>query len=424
MKIVLDTGPRAMPQGWRWGQVLQAPHRLGFLLAMVVLAASGLWWAAVQLDRVGAGLLPGYALSPSLVHAAVMAFGFMPLFFSGFLFTAGPRWLGVAAPGAREVQPPLLAQAGGWLLWLAGAHVHPWLALAGLALAAGGLAAVTLRFWKLVRQSEAPDRLHAKAIAWSLVAGCAMQAGLFGAVLADAQFMARAFVVSGLWAFIVVVYVTVAHRMIPFFTASALPGMAAWRPVPVLGLLLGMALFEAAAVWLEAAFGLHAAWRVGRGMLELAAGLVLLWLAVAWGLVKSLKIRLLAMLHLGFCWLGIALALSGVSQISTVFADSPVLPLAALHALTMGCLGSLMVAMVTRVSCGHSGRPLVADNLVWSLFWLLQAAVLLRIAAAAGWTGAPWLLAAAAFIWAAVMLAWGVRYGNWYGRPRADGHAG
>jgi uncharacterized protein involved in response to NO len=275
-----------------------------------------------------------------------------------------------------------------------------------------------------VRRSAAPDRLHATTIAWSLVAGCAMQAGLFCAVLADAHFMARAFVVSGLWAFIVVVYVTVAHRMIPFFTASALPGMAAWRPVPVLGLMLGMALFEAAAVWLEAAFGLHAAWRVGRGMLELAAGLVLLWLAVAWGLVKSLKIRLLAMLHLGFCWLGIAFALSGVSQVSTVFADTPVLPLAALHALTMGCLGSLMVAMVTRVSCGHSGRPLVADNLVWSLFWLLQAAVLLRIAAAAGWTGAPWLLAAAAFIWAAVMLAWGVRYGNWYGRPRADGLAG
>ena len=117
-----------------------------------------------------------------------------------------------------------------------------------------------------------------------------------------------------------------------------------------------------------------------RGVLEIGAGLVLLWLAVAWGLVQSLRIRLLAMLHLGFLWLGLALLLGGVSQLLAAFTGQAVLPLAPLHALTMGCLGSLMLAMVTRVSCGHSGRPLVADNLVWSLFWLLQAAVLLRIA--------------------------------------------
>ena len=60
-----------------------------------------------------------------------------------------------------------------------------------------------------------------------------------------------------------------------------------------------------------------------------------------------------------------------------------------MHAVTIGGLGSLMLAMVTRVSCGHSGRPLVADNLVWALFWLLQATALLRIAAAVpSWPGA------------------------------------
>jgi uncharacterized protein involved in response to NO len=35
--------------------------------------------------------------------------------------------------------------------------------------------------------------------------------------------LARVWVFTGLWGFVVVVYVTVAHRMIPFFTSSAMP---------------------------------------------------------------------------------------------------------------------------------------------------------------------------------------------------------
>jgi uncharacterized protein involved in response to NO len=402
----------------RW--LLVAPHRLGFFLAMTVLGASAAWWALVQLQRAGLPVALGYAVSPTLVHGAVMGFGFIPLFFAGFLFTAGPRWLGVEGPSARQVLPALVAQAAGWLLWLAGALFSVWVALGGLALAV----AVTLRFWRLLRTSPVPDRLHAKAIAFALLLGCLALTGLALAVLTDAYAAADAFIVSGIWAFVVVVYLSVAHRMIPFFTASAVPFVHAWRPGWVLALMLGMAGFEAAAVWIDLLIGGLPAWTIPRGLLEVAAGGVLMWLAFAWGLVKSLKIRLLAMLHLGFLWLGISFALGGAAQLISAATNSPVLPLGALHALTMGCLGSLMLAMVTRVSCGHSGRALVADNFVWSLFWLLQAAVLLRIAGSAPLLPAQALLAVAALAWAVVAVSWGVRYGSWYGRPRADGRPG
>lgn len=416
--------PMFTASGWHWRHLLLAPHRASFFLAMVVLVASALWWATVQLDRSGAGLGLAYVVSPSTVHAAAMTLGFIPLFFAGFLFTAGPRWLGMPQPTAREVLPSLLAQAGGWLLWLAGSHLHFALALAGLGLCLAGLLAVTLRFWRLIRASEAPDRLHAKAIGVALAIGCASLLGLGASVALGAGAAERLFILTGLWGFVVVVYVAVAHRMIPFFTSSALPLTQLWRPNWVLGLMLGVAGFEVAAVWLEGLFGLPTAWHLVRGAAELGAGTVLMWLAFAWGLVQSLKVRLLAMLHLGFLWLGIGLALGGLTQLLAVFGDGPALPLAPLHAVTMGCLGSLMVAMVTRVSCGHSGRPLVADNLIWALFWLLQAATVLRVAASvASWPGQA-LLMAAALLWAIVMTAWGIRYGNWYGRARADGRPG
>lgn len=413
---------------WRARYLLLAPHRLGFFLAMLLLMSSGAWWALVQLDRISAGLALPYALSPSLVHAAVMTFGFIPLFFSGFLFTAGPKWLDVPPPEVRQLMAPLLLQATGWALWLAGAHLHALLAQAGLVLAWAGLVWATAWFWRLIRRSQAPDQLHARTVGVACLVGCLSLAGLLAGVALQAHDVARASVLTGLWGFVLVVYVAVAHRMIPFFTSSAMPLVAVWRPFWALGLMLGVAAFEVAAVWVELngplQGSLGGAWLLARGLLELAAGAMLLWLAVVWGLVQSLKNRLLAMLHIGFVWFGLALALGGLSQLLGWLQGAPVLALGGLHALTMGCLASLMFAMVTRVSCGHSGRALVADRLVWTLFWLLQAATVLRIAAAAPSALGVWLLLLAALIWAGVMAVWGVRLAGWYGRLRADGRTG
>ena len=242
---------------------------------------------------------------------------------------------------------------------------------------------------------------------------------------------ARAWIFTGLWGFVVVVYVTVAHRMIPFFTSSAMPMVQAWRPFWVLWLMLAAAALQVLAAWLELAgvpsSAAGTAWLLVHGTLQLMVGGVLVWLAWVWGLVQSLKNKLLAMLHIGFLWLGVAFLLGGVSQWLVGTLGMGVLALGALHALTMGCLASLMLAMVTRVSCGHSGRALVADRIAWSLFWCLQAAALLRIAASVpGIAGLslPWLLPVAAGLWAGTMGVWGLRLGRWYGCLRADGRPG
>lgn len=406
--------------------LMAAPHRLGFALAMLVMVAASLWWLAVQFDRATGllGLAP--AVPPTVTHAAVMVMGFMPLFFSGFLFTAGPNWLRVAPLPARRLARPLGLQAIGWLLWLAGAHTSMVLALAGLLLAWVGLAWMFALYWMLVRESKVEDRVHAKAVGWGGVVGVFCMAGVAGAQAAGHTDAALALVRTALWGFIVVVFVAVAHRMIPFFTSSVLPLIEIWRPFWVLWLMLGVAAWEVLAVWVDyAAPSAHAwpAWTVLCIAVEAVCGAVLLWLALVWGLVQSLKIRLLAMLHVGFVWFGLALLYSALSQGLWLMTGRAVLGLGALHALSMGFLGSIMIAMVTRVSCGHSGRALVADDLVWTLFWGLQAVVGLRLLAAVEGMP-PWLIALAALGWALVVTVWGLRYASWYGRPRIDGKAG
>lgn len=414
------TGP------WRPSRLLAAPHRLAFLLAMSVLVVASLWWALVQIDRATGALQMRYAVSPTLTHATAMVLGFMPLFFAGFLFTAGPNWLNVAPYKAPQLLAPLGLQAAGWWLWLAGAQLGFTLAMIGLTLAGLGLAWTVGLFWRLIRASRQTDRVHALVIGCGGIVGVLSLAGVGLALLAGQDALALVWVRTALWGFVVVTFVTVAHRMIPFFTSGVLPMIEIWRPFWVLWLMVGVAVFEVLAVWVDYVAPSTRAWpgwTVAVIVVETVAGGVLLWLAVVWGLVQSLKIRLLAMLHVGFVWLGLALLLSAVSQALWLLSGQPMLGLAALHALAMGFLGSMMVAMVTRVSCGHSGRALVADDIVWALFWALQLATVVRIAAAV--QGAPaWLTPMAALLWLAVMGAWALRYGNWMGRPRIDGKPG
>jgi uncharacterized protein involved in response to NO len=401
---------------------------LSFFVALVLMWCASVWWASVQWDRLSGALNWGYVLSPSLMHGAVMTFGFIPLFFSGFLFTAGPKWLGVAPPKATQLLAPLLLQALGWLLWLLGGHLALLVALSGLALSLVGLLWMSAMFWQLLARSSAAETTHARIIALACGVGGASLAGLTASMASGADDVALAFVLTGLWGFVVAVFVVVAHRMIPFFTSSAMPQVLVKRPIWALWFMLALVVVQVLSAWLDllqlqgTAWG--AAWLVLRGVLELGAGACLLWLAGVWGFTQSLNNRLLAMLHIGFVWLGLAMLLGGIHHGGSWATGKDILPLGALHAVTMGCLSSLILAMVTRVSAGHSGRPLVAERWVWGMFIALQLVTVLRLIAA--WPGVHtrWLLVLAASGWGILMIVWGWPLANWYGMIRPDGRNG
>ena len=416
-----------MTSHWRLQRVLEAPHRLAFFCALWVMLFSGVWWALVQLDRLGLGWGLAYSMSPTLTHSTLMTLGFMPLLFVGFLFTAGPKWLGVRPLPATQLLTPLALQVVGWALWTLGGHAGALVALTGAVLAWSGLVWVQLLFLRLLSQSLVPDRMHVQMIVGAGVVGIVSLGGLLICLLRNAPELARLWLLTALWGYVVATFVVVAHRMLPFFTASAIPGQQIWRPGWLVLLLLSVIGVELLLPWLEwwgtgRDSGAHA-WMLTRGLLELAMGSVLVWLAFVWGLVKSVRIRLLAMLHIGFVWLGLAIVLAGLSQLLGFRSGVPFLGLGPLHALTMGFLGSITLAMVTRVSSGHSGRPLQVDNLVWVAFWALQVAVVLRVAAALS-VSAGWVLLWAALLWLFAILAWGLPLLGWYIRPRADGQAG
>lgn len=419
---------------WSFERLFLAPHRLAFASGALILMLASLWWAVVNVSVSEGASLP-WGLAPSAAHGLVMTFGFMPMFFVGFLFTAGPKWLGRPAVDAHALLPALMPQLAGWLVFLLSVHSRD--PAFSQTVGTLGLGAVTLgwllvlrRFALMLVRSQVADKTHAKLIAAGcLVGAVALAAAALGTASKDPT-LVRSATQLGLWCFVGMVFTAVAHRMIPFFSAAAVPSLDAWRPLWLLWTSAAVFLLEGLFAAAEP-FGVISgpAWAGARAAIELPAGLGCLALAVRWGLVQSMRIRLLAMLHIGFSWLGAALLLFGVSHaVEAAGGPAGALGLAPLLAFTMGYLGSTMLAMVTRVSCGHGGRTLVADDFIWRLFWVLQAAVVVRLLAAVfARVDGVWALAlvsAAAVGWAGVSCTWALRYGHWFGTPRPDGRPG
>lgn len=402
---------------WRPRRLLSAPHRLGFAFGAVLMSGAALWWLGV-LVAPGLGFEPHWAVPPTLAHGLVFTLGFMPAFMAGFLFTAGPRWLGLPGVEADVLLTALLQFGLGWLVVLVGVHAGAPVAALGVSAATCGWLRLSLRFAALVRASRVSDRLHARwVLAASAVGLGAMLLACLGLLRGDAALL-RGAVQLGLWGFVGPVFAIVSHRMLPFFSAAALPQLDAWGArALLLPLLAGLALAGLAELaWLPP-------WLLAPPLAVASAAI--LAVALRWRLVRSLQgqaLRLLAMLHGGFVWLGLALGLQAVSLTLQALGRGG-LGAAPLHAMTLGWLGCTLLAMLTRVAAAHSGRPLAIDGLGWAVYRLLQLGVLLRIGAALGLGGHAGLLAAAA-LWAVVSATWAWRCGGWLGRPRVDGRPG
>src|SRR5699024_5436793 len=147
------------------------------------------------------------------------------------------------------------------------------------------------------------------------------------------------------------------------------------------------------------------------------------WHSWHWNLRRSLHVPLLAVLHISFAWLTIAMALYSLSSLLLLFGSDVSLGTAPLHALTIGFIGSMVIAMATRVNLGHSGRPLVAGRVALFAFGLVQITAIVRVLAdCPPLTGArTTLLLLAAVIWLIGILPWSLQNGQYAVMPRIDG---
>ena len=391
-----------------------APHRVMFLSGILSLLWAFTLWALTLADRVGVG--PGvlWHYPPGWMHALLAGGATLPFFIFGFALTAVPRWQGYGDL-ARPVWLWIwCCLAAGWLLVIAGFWI-PGLIVAGMLAVLTGWGGILRVLWRVVNFGDG-DHRHARLIWGALAAGWTAMLLWLAFFISGQAIYAQIAIAIGVWWFLLPVYMVVAHRMIPFFSSNVVDGYVMVRPYWALGAIVAASCVHGvlAAVGLPEWFWLA----------DLPAAAVSVLLSRRWWTWQALGNPLLGMLHIGFVWLGVALLLSALQSVAALNGIF-ILGYAPLHVLTVGFFGSLLLAMVSRVTLGHSGRPLRADRLTWLLFLGLQAVVVLRVCAdMAGWPWSGRLMTVAVLGWLGVFGCWSCRYMPIYWRPRADGRAG
>jgi uncharacterized protein involved in response to NO len=350
------------------------------------------------------------------LHAIVMQYQVLPAFFFGFLLTVFPKWMNLPPPTRWHYAPVGLGLFGGQLLTLLGALGHAPALQAGLALTLAGWLVGTALLARLV-WLDAARTWHAVSCLAALVLGVV---GLVMFVAyahgGDAR-LAFAAIKIGTFGLLLPVYVTVAHRMFPFFAGNAVAGHVGWRPLPWLAVFWALAL---AHLGLELVHGYAWLWIADAPLLALSAH----WLWRNWPRGRDARMpALLRVLFIGYAWLPIALALYLTQGLWFALDGAFVLGRAPAHALFVGFFGGLLVAMVTRVTQGHSGRPLALGRIPAIAFACVQVVAVMRVAAELLPDGLAWQ-AAAAIGWLLAFAPWVVRSLAIYATPRIDGKPG
>jgi len=385
------------PRTKRRGQVpvvFTAGFRFFFLSAgLYAIFAMLAWvfWLGVHAAG-GAFVALPISMAPHLWHAHEMVFGYTLAVMAGFFVTAVPNWT-----GGSEAGPAFVMFCG--LVWLSGrlavslsALLDPVLvAIIDLAFVPVLSAAI---FGRLAQISQMRNVIFLFLLAalfagnllvhldWLGLAGGNAEAGIRLAIFASAAMIA---IIGG--------------RVVPAFTRNALNRAGNSGELPQLRPWLDRAGILSALLAILAA--LPPVPESIFGTVCLVAGTVNLARLSGWRGGQTLGNPILWILHAAYFLLGAGYIVYGSALLFDWLPET-----AALHLLGAGAIGSMTLAMMTRASLGHSGRPLVVSAPVHAAYVLLIAGAIVRTFGTqlAGYytvmfvSGGLWILAFALYV--------------------------
>lgn len=381
-----------------WGHPL---WRLGFrpfyLLASAFAAIGVPLWIARYFGWMTA--MPNIDLN---WHMHEMVFGFAVAVVIGFLLTASKVWTGLQTPRGTH----LAVLAG---VWLAGRVAMA--TAAPIAAAAIDCLFIPLAAWPLyrvLRQSGNKRNLFLVALLGLLVlANAAFHAAVLGWIS-----LSPISAMQGALFIIVMIASAIGARVIPSFTANAVPGT---RPIMnPLQDAIGLALIAATGI----------AWLCQSPptlivVLAAATGGVLALRSIGYMPHRTLRQPLLWILHLAYAWIPIGFFILALAAAGLVSSS------AAFHAFAVGAIASLIIGMMTRTALGHTGRPLKAGRAELAMYVLIQVGAVARLCAAIGVIDHRNTAMSVAMIsWSAAFFLYLVVYGRYLSQPRIDGRDG
>jgi uncharacterized protein involved in response to NO len=377
---------------------------LGALFAAIMIALWVPWF-------LGLISVPS-AFPPTAWHAHELLFGFMPAIIAGFLLTAVPNWTG---------RPPVAGwQLGGLVaLWLAGRVAIALSTYLDPAVTAALSISFPIVLAAVIGREilAAKNRRNLKIVA--VLLGLAITDALFHYEIG--QFGRPKIAHTLAVALTLLLLMIIAGRILPFFTtnwlkqnrAGALP--SAFGRFDIVAMLTsGTALLawvalpqmEATAPWVRPLVG----------SVMIAAAAINFLRQARWTPHRTFAEPLLAILHIAYVFVGLGFLLIGLG----VLRDNYEFATAGLHAWTSGAIGTMMLAIMTRVSRGHTGRALTAPVGTVALYVAILVAAGARIAAGLNPEFTFVLLPIAGVAWVVAFGGFAILYGSMLTSPRAD----
>ncbi len=344
------TGPAFLKEGFR--PLFMAA---GIWAALAVPVWVAVWTGAISYH----GVFP-----PQVWHIHEMMFGFIAAAVGGFILTAVPNWTG-------RLPVRGLPLAGLALLWLAG-RLAVWFSSAIGPVAAGAIDLLYLAALVVcVARELFAGRNWKNTPVLAALALLAVANGLFhldAAGIAETGGIAIRLSI----AVMVLLVALIGGRVVPSFTrnwfaknggpeiASPMAGFdRAVLLVTVIALIGWVAQGEASDI----------------GAALAIAGLLNLARLARWCGWKTTGEGLVTILHVGYLWLSIGLTLLGVSMLHDAMTTA-----AALHMLTLGAMGTMTLAVMTRAILGHTGHDLHAGPATIAIYIAVTVAMIFRVA--------------------------------------------
>lgn len=371
---------------------LQGGFRLHFV-------GGALWALLVVVLWIGAfgghWILP-IATDPLAWHQHEMLFGFLGAIIAGFLSAAIPNWTG---------RPMIVG-------WRAAMAAGIWLAArlailfsATIPLVIGAILDVGFLLLLLAyatREIFAAGNRNKPILIILLLftAACGIDhAGMMGAIADPALGMRMAF------ALILLLISIIGGRIVPAFTRNWLVKKHRTEALPTMANRFDSAVTASTAL----AF---ACWTVApesrlAAVLLLLAGALQAARLTRWAGLRTVGDPLVIVLHLSYAWLPLGLLLLGLSIVYPLIPTS-----SAMHALAAGAMAAMTLAVMTRATRGHTGRPLDADRATVFIYALVHLGALVRVAAPflpLDYIAALWL---AGGLWGGAFLLFAFAYGS------------
>ncbi|RXJ74795.1 heme-Cu protein NnrS [Veronia nyctiphanis] len=362
-----------------------------------------LWLAVLQGNSIS------FALPAMLWHAHEMVFGFGLAIIAGFLLTAVQNWTGQRGINGFSL-------LGLVLLWSLSRVINGVdLALPLSVITAAELGVFLMLIYTLARPLIRVRQYRNLIFVPILTAMAALDLTFYW-MLYSGDILSALHAIKLAILLVIMLVVIIGGRVIPMFTANGTqtakvtpsPTVERWA-IGSYVLVVGFTLATLFVSQTDMSGVLSIAWFIVAASHSVRA--------IRWRPWVTYRVPLVWSLHAAYWCIPF-----GALGMALSYSTSLITHSTALHILTVGAMTGMILAMISRVSLGHSGRPLIINRVTVSALYCLSAAAIVRLVYGLWPDKTGLLLSGGLFILAFALYV--LSYFNVLTTPRADGRPG